>query len=121
MSPAPFILALLLFASQLQAQEACNCDPNSQLVGLAFKVRGHLSPWNGTPSLRISIIGTKRMLGVRDGSPIPATLEPTTKTFESSVVADFVLCPLTKPKPGVMQIVCIQSASNIRSKLQATK
>jgi len=117
------ICTTLLFSSLAfggSAESFCTCANGNPVVGPAFTVRGRLSCWNGAPTLRIWIVGTNRILGVRGTSKVPHEVEP--GTFNTEVWADFVVYPLTKPKPGVMQFVCIESASNItlRSKPEKT-
>ncbi len=60
------------------------------------------------------------MLGVpygdEDGDPeivsLPDVLEKT-DILNQAVFADFVVCPLTKEKPGAMQMVCVESATHL--------
>jgi hypothetical protein len=107
---------ILLFASAAGpdtfSQQKSVGWQNTPIVDSCFTVRGRLSCWNGNPSLRIWIIGTKRMLGVREGSPMPDTLQNLIKTFDTEVFGRFLVCPLTKYKPGVMQTVRILSVQN---------
>jgi hypothetical protein len=95
-----------LIADQVQA---CKTDPD--IIGACFKLRGRLSAWNGSPTLRIWRVGTKRMLGTQDG-PLPENLA---KQMDWGVEAwgDFEVCPYTKERPGVMQSVCIESAEHL--------
>jgi hypothetical protein len=111
-----FLACLLLFTigATAPAQETCTCGGTDMGVAPAFKVHGRLKCWNGAPTLRISVLGTKRILGVHGDSPIPENLTKSKRTFWTEVVGDFLVCPLTKSKPGVMQIVCIISAENIK-------
>jgi hypothetical protein len=60
------------------------------------------------------------MLGVPegdvDGDPDVASLPDViynTNIRDQVVFADFVVCPLTKEKPGEMQMVCVESATNL--------
>lgn len=78
----------------------------------AFTVHGRLNYWNGNPSRRIWIIGTKRVLGIREECPIPDYLQ-NKLSFDVDIYGDFLVCPLTKYEPGVMQIVRIKSASHV--------
>jgi len=75
--------------------------------------------WNGTPTVRIWKVGTKRMLGISEGrfkiegyenlSPdITARL-----TWDSDLYGNFVVCPFTREVPGVMQLVCVDSATKL--------
>jgi len=34
-------------------------------------------------------------------------------SWDSDLFADFVVCPFTPEEPGVMQLVCVDSAANI--------
>ncbi len=75
--------------------------------------------WNGTPSVRISKVGTKRILGISEGNyfregycNVPDWLTKKLD-FDHEIVADFVLYPFTDDKPGVMRYVCVDTAYNI--------
>lgn len=78
-----------------------------------FVAHGRLSFYNGTPSARIWKIGTKRLLGVHN-SVLPGQLGVRMSSFGMQALGDFRVCPLTREKPGVMQIVCIASAENLK-------
>jgi hypothetical protein len=82
-----------------------------------FTLHGRLSIYNGTPSFRIWIIGTNRILGVPGGDTEPAEMpRQLEKIFTSpgtEIYADFVVTPLTKYKPGYMQDVRIESVDNL--------
>jgi hypothetical protein len=93
----------------IDAAQACKTDPD--IFGACFTVHGRLSAWNGSHSLRIWRVGTKRILGTRD-EPLPENLA---KEMGWGVEAwgDFVVCPYTKERPGVMQSVCIESADHV--------
>ena len=102
----------MLVASFLNA--AGPCRAGAGLVGPCFNIHGRLTATNGTPSIRIWIVGTKRLLGV-----VPAEAEIMPEALRryveggSSVFADFEVCPMTPSRPGTMQDVCIQSATNV--------
>jgi hypothetical protein len=110
------LLMLIGIGPNAMAQGLCGCGAKSG-VGPAFKVHGRLSAWNGTPALRIWIVGTKRVLGVHgeaSDQSLPANLKAIDESFfENHVFGDFEVCPLTKTHPGAMQIVCIKSASSL--------
>ncbi len=89
-------------------------------AGRVFTVHGRLSAWNGAPTHRIWIIGTHRLLGVHAGTAMPDNLLPLTQTFDVQVVGDFVLCPVTRSRPGVMQMVRILSATKLHSQPRVT-
>ena len=107
------ISALVGVSAAALAENQCVCGGENKIVGPSSKIHGRLSAWNGTPSLRIWIIGTNRMLGVRDGTPLPRNLEDLMGNFDTEIYGDFTVCPLTQLKRGVMQIVCVNSASNL--------
>jgi hypothetical protein len=79
-------------------------------------IHGRLCFYNGTPSYRIWIVGTKRLLGVdQSGDEVPAMSKKLLHLMSSDreVFADFVVEPLTPYEQGVMQTVRIVSASKI--------
>ena len=78
-------------------------------------VHGRLTFSNGNPSSRIWIVGTKRMLGIRESDEVgrmPKELLGL-MSWDREIFADFVVEPLTPYKPGVMQMVRVISASKI--------
>jgi hypothetical protein len=120
-------IGLLLIASGVVADSATrpqpeSCRTRSDVVGKCFNVHGRLSVYNGTPSIRLWPIGSKRLLGILDprdtsNAPGPSIL-PTSISgkldWNKKVVGDFLVCPLTQSKPGRMQTVCIESGKNLR-------
>jgi hypothetical protein len=92
-----------------EASQACKTDPD--VIGECFTLRGRLSAWNGSPTMRIWRVGTHRMLGTKD-DPLPVNLA---KEMNWGIEAwgDFLVCPFTKEQPGVRQTVCIESADHL--------
>jgi len=90
--------------------QACKTDPD--IIGACFTVHGRLSAWNGSPTMRIWRVGTKRILGDHDDWPLPEELAEQ-MNWDVEAWGDFEVCPFTKERPGVMQMVCIESASHI--------
>jgi hypothetical protein len=86
--------------------KTCDCSDKE-----AFTIHGRLAYYNGNPTVRIWIIGTKRILGVEE-CPLPDSIE-NKLNFKNAIYGDFVVCPLTKYEPGVMQIVKVKSASHL--------
>ena len=95
------------------------CSASPHVVGACFTLHGRLSFSNGTPDCRLWRIGTKRILGVLDPSntqernegprlPYGIACFPGDNTY-----ADFTVCPMTKERPGEMQMVCVESASHV--------
>jgi hypothetical protein len=85
------------------------CRPNSALVGPCFEVQGRAFASNGTPSLRIAIKNTKRVLGV---VPPEDEIAPrcfrSEVTFKQDVVGRFIVCPFSQEKAGAMRMVCVE-------------
>jgi uncharacterized protein involved in response to NO len=109
------ILALTAFQPTTKAQMH---PPKSCQV-----VHGQMFLTNGTPSVRIAVIGTRRILGVTqqdqtiDQLPVPSTLLQrlmNPKVNEDlAIYGDFNVCAVTKSVPGVMQMVRVRSASGL--------
>ncbi len=116
-----FTLAILLASSNVltvseRVDMQLGCKINPQLVGPCFTVRGRLSTYNGTPSLRVWPIGTKRLLGVVEDEKLLSVPSNIRKLvgFDKDVYGDFLVCPFTAQEPNHMQFVCIEAASNVR-------
>jgi hypothetical protein len=96
------------------------CKGNPQVIGACYSVHGRLNPRSAdTIRLRLWPVGTKRMLGIAGGPVIDdavAPIYPNNIKFDSSTEAiygDFEVCPFTPEREGAMQLVCIESASNL--------
>jgi hypothetical protein len=110
-SPA---LLLLLIALAVNFSESSTAAATNNLEKLT--VHGRLTYSNGNPSSRIWMVGTKRILGVRESENEVAHMPKALRdlmSWEREIFADFVVEPLTPYKPGVMQMVRVVSASNI--------
>ena len=124
-SPTLFIAIILFLLSfsgigqSSQPVESCRRRPD--VVGKCFNVNGRLLVYNGTPSIRLRPSGSKRLLGVIDpndtsNAPGPTVLPVSIKEkldWNRDVYGDFLVCPLTRAKPGRMQTICIESAKNL--------
>jgi hypothetical protein len=126
------LTALLAFAlseagaprSMANRRIACKTSENS---GSCYWTHGRLNIANGTPTVRLWKIGTKRILAIHSGpdykkgddqendSPeLPSNVETAlSKSKYGSIFADFEICPLEPEETGVMQTVCIESGKNI--------
>ena len=99
------------------------CARRTDLAGACFRVRGNLKLFNGTPSARITVRGSKRLLGVvpyiadnNETFAAPAEVR-SHASFDTPLLGDYLVCPLSKPRPHEMQQVCIESATiNTKSK-----
>ncbi len=106
-------------ATALAEETAPPCKAAPTLVDACFAVHGRLGVYNGIP-IRIWVVGTQRILGVRDATGGDVTVRPEIQTLlsrgapgETVVYGDYEVCPLSKPHPGWMQFVCIESASHL--------
>lgn len=116
------IVLMLCFSAISSGEEKSKkkaCEEHPMLSGPCFKVRGRMFFSNGTPSLRIWPVGTRRILGISEGrfyledyENVPGELVEQL-SWETEMFADFLVCPFTKEKPGVMRLVCVESAKNI--------
>ncbi len=107
-------IALLLLLYAAPAADAPACKGNPALSGACFTVHGRLRAYNGNPTFRIWPVGTKRLLGVTGVKPGQEPILPRDLPcgFDCDVFGDFLVCPFTDDKPGVMRRVCVESASN---------
>ena len=105
-------LLVALLAPEATAAPACQ------------RVHGRLFAANGTPSLRIWPIGTRRLLGIHDDAS-PEALPPglrgdrapsmgATDDGRVEVYGDFTVCPLALDRPGHMQMVTLKAVSRAR-------
>jgi len=90
----------------------CKADPD--LVGACFTVHGRMALYNGSFNYRIWRIGTERLLGVRD-DVVPDTLAANLG-WDDVAFGDFYVCPLTRNRPEHMQMICVESVSNVTHK-----
>lgn len=107
------------FGAIAEAQETNSCKAHPQLSGSCFEIRGRMGLSNGNPSVRIWPVGTKRLLGLSVGRAsmdedynLPKELQAQL-SWGKAMYADFTVCPFTDDEPGVMRIVCVESAENI--------
>jgi hypothetical protein len=116
-----FILACGNFMPSFGFDQPTNktCRQHPRLSGQCFDLRGRLSFYNGTPSLRIWPVESHRLLGISEGrfalpgfSNIPPGLVDKLAGFDNDLFADFRLCPFTDDQPGVMRFVCVEAANN---------
>ena len=111
-----FTLAVAVVPSALAQEHAepaqekpCQCRP--ERVGPCFTVRGSVAVYSRAPVVRITVAGSNRVLGLEGG--VPEFLEEDLDVPQNVVTGDFVLCPVTRAKTGTIQLVCIESSSNL--------
>src|SRR4051812_43633861 len=109
--PAPIAALLIaLLISDAAAEPACH------------RVHGRLFAANGTPSLRIWPVGTRRLLGVHDDAN-PEALPPELRGARApamgardddrvEVYGDFTVCPLGPDRAGHMRMVTVKAVAH---------
>jgi len=118
------ILVLLIACSAIAGSrlpEAASCRTRPDIVGRCFNVHGRLSVYNGTPSIRLWPLGSKRLLGVLDPNDVSSAPGPTVLPDEiklkldwnKDVFGDFFVCPLSRKQPGRMQTICLESGKHL--------
>jgi hypothetical protein len=119
--PVLMLAALGVLVQSSVRPAADSCRARADLVGKCFKVHGRLSVYNGTPSIRLWPVGSKRLLGILDPEnisvePGPSIIPPSVRErldWDKEVFGDYLVCPLSRSKPGRMQTVCIESGKNL--------
>ena len=119
------VFLLLIAAVPFSASDnSLACKGRPDLVGECRVIHGRLMFYNGTPSFRIWVVGTHRLLGVQEikynDNPerplMPESIWKKTGGDEYELYADFDVCPLTTQRPGWMQMVCVESAQHVVSR-----
>ncbi len=116
------VVALGVTARPRLNSDAKSCRARSDVAGKCFIVHGRLSVYNGTPSIRLWPVGSRRMLGIIDPKDVsnasgPSVLPEAVRTkldADKDVFGDFLVCPLSPRRTGRMQTVCIESGKNLR-------
>jgi hypothetical protein len=116
------ILTICMASSGISEERAMKktCKQHPMLSGPCYMVRGRMSLANGTPSIRIWPVGTKRILGISEGrfylkeyANVPDKLVQQI-SWDNVIFADFTVCPFTNDRPGVMRLVCVESAEHVQ-------
>ncbi len=110
------VLCLRGFSGAEEKSKNKSCKDHPQVTGPCFKIRGRMAFYNGAPGVRIWPVGTKRILGVRERLEGYDHVQKELfkkLTFETAMFADFTVCPLGDDEPGVMRMICVESAENI--------
>jgi Carboxypeptidase regulatory-like domain len=102
------------------------CKSNPKVIGACYSLHGRLSRGADTTGLWLWPVGTKRLLGVTGGPTLDGAdtpIWPHNLRFTSGdedIYANFEVCPFTPERKGVMQFVCIESASHVFVKRHST-
>ncbi len=94
------------------------------LAGPCRTVHGRRALWNGTPAVRISVLGTHRVLGVVQPNARFDDLPPAVRRiwtgqdvdadWKTAIEGDFRVCPAAPARPGRMQPVRVIGAANLK-------
>jgi hypothetical protein len=119
--PTVALFGALSLASAALADSGTPCAQSHAIVGRCFVVHGRMFFPNGNPPVRISRIGTKRILGVLDGAKRDDTDAVLPEDLRNRlgpewdkylVHGDFDVCPLTEEQPSRMQFVCVRDVQH---------
>jgi len=107
------LLVLTIAASQIAlggvaAAETLPCKQDPRIIQQCFAVHGRLSV-HANMRAYLWPIGTNRLLGVAN----PDLERLFSVRIDRQVFGDFEVCPFTRRRPGIMQMVCIAGASNL--------
>jgi hypothetical protein len=92
------------------------CTSTAQFTGPCTKIRGRITLANGGFPFKIWPVGTRRFLGVDiSRCELPTNIQQFVEE-EKDVYGDLEIRPLTPSEPGVMQMVCLASAVNTRTR-----
>lgn len=109
------ILILTLMLTPMVFSEELACAKNENVIAECQELRGRIKLYDSPPQVRMWIVGTERLLGVHpEQSPI---LPKKVKQYlrpNVAVFADFTVCPFTREKPDLMQMVCVESAEHLK-------
>jgi hypothetical protein len=102
-----------LFASVLAASSSAPCRT----------VHGQMQLWNGSPTVRISVIGAHRILGVVQPNQSFDDLPPAVRRiwdgkdvqadWGTAIVGDFTVCAVRPERPGHMQMVRLTATRHL--------
>jgi hypothetical protein len=112
----PILAALCAIASAPAVADGCRT------------VHGRMSLANGAPSVRIWVVGGHRILGVvqvhQKLDDLPANIRQiwaargVQAMWSSDLFGDYRVCPVTRSRPGRMQLVTVAAGSNLRLRQQ---
>jgi len=111
------LVIALIFLAEFASAEELICKGNEGIKNPCYETRGRLQVGNGTPYVTMWKVGTKRILGIttwyEEELMMPQNLKEQIG-ISRYVFGNYVVCPFTEDKPGWMQMVCIESADNLR-------
>ncbi|MGZ3809878.1 MAG: hypothetical protein ACXVCE_17470 [Bacteriovorax sp.] len=89
-----------------------NCQ--SKAVGACEEFRGRSNQTNGSGSIAIWKVGTKRIVSMSAATPKVNDLIKDKLDFSHILFADFKACPMEKDIPGHRIRYCIESIRNLK-------
>ena len=115
------LTGLLLASASLAQADPLACQTIRQLAGPCFGVNGVLQLYNGTPSARITVSRTHRVLGVIssvDGGNEVLVAPKAVRdraSFDKMLQGWFEVCPLERAVANRMQSVCIARGAQLKT------
>ena len=115
------LIAVVALPLSIRGEQKCDqpCRKHPRLAAPCFTARGRMNFANGAPSVRVWLVGTKRVVGVSEGKyhdpkycNLPAEIVAKL-SWDTDLFGDFVFCPFEHSQPGVMQLVCVDSGTNL--------
>jgi hypothetical protein len=115
------IFAFCIFCTLATAEESLAHESENG----RFWVHGRLSAWNGTPTFRIWVVGTKRILGVIQDPKSPNSDYPEmpkelmdiffaqVAIFGTDIYGDFLIEPLAPDEKGAMRPVRVITSKKL--------
>ena len=116
------VAALVAALSLSPAAGPSGAAPTHQLTACRV-VRGRMALWNGAPTVRIWVIGTRRILGIvqRDNAfdQLPAPIRKLwdgknhNAEWNTVIYGDFKVCARAPMRRGQMQMVTVMNARRL--------
>jgi hypothetical protein len=115
------IIAIIVIAGNTSAHaDPPVCRTRQDLAGACYRVFGDLALFNGTPSARISVFRSHRVLGIasyiddNNETFIAPKAVRERASFDWKLRGNYEVCPLEKSTQMRMQTVCIESGKRLK-------
>ncbi len=108
------LLTCAAFSASAAVDPAASCRAQPDRVGACRQIHGIVFLADGTPSVRIRVRGTSHLLGVvpAEHEIMPVSLKQLL-AFDRDVTAELTVCPLSRPQPHTMEMVCVDHAQHL--------
>jgi hypothetical protein len=93
------------------SRETSNFCAERPAYGRCHWIKGTVSIYNGTPSIRIKLHENRKLyaVGPAEQEQMPVKLKAKL-TLDNSITGKFLICPLPVSKPRGFEMVCVQKA-----------